>query len=484
MGEGIVVFAGPTLPREPGPDWQVLLDACDVRPPARRGDVLAALAHHPRTIVLLDGYYFTVPSVTHKELLYALDAGVRVIGAASLGALRAAELEPFGMEGVGAVFEGYKTGALDGDDEVALLHASAEHGYRPITLALVEVRHALAHLAVESGAEALIADLKNLSFMDRHPSRVVDLARAHLGDAAASELSRLLARESLKREDARKALERALETAPAAERRARPASGYIGYYKETALRVPEGPTLQRAWRLAQLFHAQAPAFARRVRRRALLVSAALHAGLAVDGEGGIAEGLRRHHEEILGRPILPEPEYREEARFEALSDRACRELGGADGALAVLAQTLGLERDTGEDVLLHLLTGRADSLPSWWFVRAFSFTSAFPAAADAARAAGEVHNCFLRWADGSRVSLGDLRSLAARLWDCDPEQIDDEATRRALFPAADLAEGLRESLELVIAAERLPHPINDWPEKREALREAALEAGNGSRCKY
>ncbi|HKV08696.1 MAG TPA: hypothetical protein VJ725_11190, partial [Thermoanaerobaculia bacterium] len=66
------------------------------------------------------------------------------------------------------------------------------------------------------------------------------------------------------------------------------------------------------------------------------------------------------------------------------------------------------------------------------------------------------------------------RSLAARLWDCELEQVDDEAARRALFPAADLAEGLRESLELVIAAERLPRPINDWPEKRDALRRAVL----------
>lgn len=464
--EGIVVFAGPTLPREPGEDWRALLEACDVRPPARRGDVLAALACHPRTIVLLDGYYFTVPSVTHKELLYALDAGVRVIGAASLGALRAAELELFGMEGVGAVFDGYKTGALDGDDEVALLHAPREHGYRPITLALVEVRHALARLAVDPSG--LIADLKALSFLDRHPARVADLARRHLGDAAAGDLARLLAAESVKREDARKALELALEAVSAPTRRARAASGYIGYYKETALRCPEGPTLQRAWRLAQLFHEDAPAFARNVRRRALLVSAALHAGLAPDGEEEIAASLHRRH------GFLPEPEYREEARFEALAARAGQDLGGAEGALKFLAETLGLDGDTSEDTLLHLLTGRAESLPSWWFVRAFSFTPAFPAAAEAARAAGEVHRCFLRWADGTRVSRDDLRTLAARLWDCEAERVDDEAARRALFPAADLAEGLRESLELVIAAERLPKAINDWPERREALRGAAL----------
>src|SRR3954462_9715848 len=128
-----VVFAGPSLPRRPDAEWRLLLSRCDLRPPAGRGDVLAALAGQPCTLVLLDGYYFTVPAVTHKEILSALDAGVRVIGAASLGAQRAAELAPFGMQGVGEVYARYRAGEIDGDDEVALLHAPAEHGYRPLS---------------------------------------------------------------------------------------------------------------------------------------------------------------------------------------------------------------------------------------------------------------------------------------------------------------------------------------------------------------
>ena len=102
----VVVVRGTEPPRPAGRRLEIAASgpATSGRRPGA-GDVLAALAGPAAALVLIDGYYFTVPAVTHKELLYALDAGVRVIGAASLGALRAAELAPLGMTGVGRVFE-------------------------------------------------------------------------------------------------------------------------------------------------------------------------------------------------------------------------------------------------------------------------------------------------------------------------------------------------------------------------------------------
>ena len=155
-GPWVVAFAGPSLHRElagaGGPDWSALERRVELRPPARRGDLLAAAAEGPDVLVLLDGYYCTVPAVLHKEVLYALAAGIRVLGAASMGALRAAELAPFGMEGIGRVFEWYRDGVLDGDDEVAVRHLPGSHGYLPLTVALVEVRSAVAELV--DGGEA------------------------------------------------------------------------------------------------------------------------------------------------------------------------------------------------------------------------------------------------------------------------------------------------------------------------------------------
>ena len=61
-------------------------------------------------------------------------------GASSMGALRAAELHTFGMRGVGEIFERYRDGVLEDDDEVAVSHASADHAYRELSVAMVNLR--------------------------------------------------------------------------------------------------------------------------------------------------------------------------------------------------------------------------------------------------------------------------------------------------------------------------------------------------------
>jgi hypothetical protein len=96
-----------------------------------------------RTVVLIDGLFDSYPAIRHKELLMLIGAGVRVIGGASMGALRACELRSFGMEGVGKVFRAYARGQLTGDDEVALLHGPEEAGWNALTEPLVNVRATL-----------------------------------------------------------------------------------------------------------------------------------------------------------------------------------------------------------------------------------------------------------------------------------------------------------------------------------------------------
>lgn len=133
-----VVYVGPTLPLDIA---RTILDA-DFRPPIQQGDVHRALAETPRPtmIGIIDGAWDTVPTVWHKEIMYAMQCGVRVYGAGSLGALRAVELEAYGMVGIGEVFRAYRTGKLEDDDEVAVIHASAEDGYRSLSAAMVDIR--------------------------------------------------------------------------------------------------------------------------------------------------------------------------------------------------------------------------------------------------------------------------------------------------------------------------------------------------------
>ncbi|PDT15742.1 antibiotic resistance protein [Rhizobium sp. J15] len=130
-----IIFAGPSLPdaaTHAGEGIRVL-------PPATQGDVQAAVAEGANVIGLIDGGFEYAAPVWHKEILHALSLGVTVLGAASMGALRAAECHPFGMIGIGRIFEDYRTGRLVDDAAVALTHAPSALGNKPLTVPLVNV---------------------------------------------------------------------------------------------------------------------------------------------------------------------------------------------------------------------------------------------------------------------------------------------------------------------------------------------------------
>jgi YcaO-like protein with predicted kinase domain len=150
-----VIFAGPSLPPSARPADPRLV----WRPPARQGDVYCAARERPAAIGLIDGYFDAVPSVWHKEILWAMDQGIRVYGAASMGALRAAELAPCGMIGVGRIFEMYRDGELVDDDEVAALHGPEELDFIAMTEPMVSLRAALSRTVRGARRECLQAPL-------------------------------------------------------------------------------------------------------------------------------------------------------------------------------------------------------------------------------------------------------------------------------------------------------------------------------------
>ncbi|MFG2715255.1 TfuA-like protein [Streptomyces goshikiensis] len=138
----IHVFVGPTLPRS---EPQLAVPGVRVRPPARHGDLFDSALRRGDTVVLIDGVYHQALALRHKEILAAMGRGVSMIGAASIGALRAAELAPFGMLGVGAIYTSYIRGEIDGDDEVAVGQAP-DGEWDALTWPVVNLRHVL-HLA-------------------------------------------------------------------------------------------------------------------------------------------------------------------------------------------------------------------------------------------------------------------------------------------------------------------------------------------------
>ena len=135
----IVVFAGPSLPADSRP----AADEFIWRPPAQAGDIFDLCGHHPRTVMILDGFFDERPAIRHKEILSLIGEGVPVLGASSMGALRAAELHPYGMIGVGRIFRAYASGRIEGDDEVALLQGPEELDWCPFTEPLINIRATL-----------------------------------------------------------------------------------------------------------------------------------------------------------------------------------------------------------------------------------------------------------------------------------------------------------------------------------------------------
>jgi len=98
-----------------------------------------------------------------------------------MGALRAAELDTFGMTGVGAIYEAFRDGQLEDDDEVAVIHAGAEHGFRQGSDAMVNIRATLrlaeAHVVIDSAAARILESIaKRLFYAERCYPRLLDLA--------------------------------------------------------------------------------------------------------------------------------------------------------------------------------------------------------------------------------------------------------------------------------------------------------------------
>lgn len=174
-GMRTVVFVGPTLAAREVP--------FEVRPPAGVGDVLRATRERVHRIAIVDGYFERMAAVWHKEILVALEKGIAVYGAASMGALRAAELADFGMIGVGAIYQAFRAGKLTRDDEVAVAHLPAEVGYRPVSDALVNLRWGLA-AAARAGVitaktrDALVELAQQPFYRERSWARLIGDGRA------------------------------------------------------------------------------------------------------------------------------------------------------------------------------------------------------------------------------------------------------------------------------------------------------------------
>jgi hypothetical protein len=157
---GRIAFAGPSLGRASRDSLKSLAEKIEMAPSARFGDIAQAVQNGFAVVVLIDGVFGEIAPPRHKEILYALAGGVTVIGAASLGALRACECAAFGMIGIGEIFEAYRDGRLVADDAVATLHGPLELGHISLTDPLVTI-------------DANLRQLQGLSLISDHEAEEI-----------------------------------------------------------------------------------------------------------------------------------------------------------------------------------------------------------------------------------------------------------------------------------------------------------------------
>lgn len=130
--ETAVLFAGGSLaPVDALPDASLVWSG-----PADQGSMLAAVLDGFETILLADGYFMSRFPCTTFEVMLALENGVRVLGGASIGALRALELERHGAVALGEVVERLRAQPVKPYHWVAQTYDLAD---RPLTAPPVQV---------------------------------------------------------------------------------------------------------------------------------------------------------------------------------------------------------------------------------------------------------------------------------------------------------------------------------------------------------
>lgn len=119
-----IIFLGPSLKIEKA---KSILPEVEYKPPVKKGDLLklSSSLKEETIIGIIDGYFLLDYPPPPIEVYHILTKKwVKVIGGASLGALRAVELEKFGMVGIGNIFHLYKSKKIIADDEVAVTFTS------------------------------------------------------------------------------------------------------------------------------------------------------------------------------------------------------------------------------------------------------------------------------------------------------------------------------------------------------------------------
>ena len=168
----IAVFLETTLEVE---EARKILPKADYYPSAKKGDVIDAIRRKYKIIIIIDGAFSWSASIWHKEIIMALNKDILVYGCSSMGALRASELDDFGMIGYGKVYNMYKNKHIDGDDEVAISYNSKTEEK---TIPMVNLRITVEYLNLAE-KNKILKSCQDVFYANRtwsHLKKVVDIS--------------------------------------------------------------------------------------------------------------------------------------------------------------------------------------------------------------------------------------------------------------------------------------------------------------------
>jgi hypothetical protein len=174
--ETVLVYLGPSLPLA---EAKAILPDAVYLAPAGQVDILSdVIRYSPTYIILIDGTFRDNLSVWHKEIVYALQyPGVKgIYGAASMGALRAAESDYLGMVGLGEIYGWYRDGITEDDSEVAVSYAEKDGRYHLNTVPLADIRAGVTRCIAQrpdltEQAQGFLESMRQVFYMERTAER-------------------------------------------------------------------------------------------------------------------------------------------------------------------------------------------------------------------------------------------------------------------------------------------------------------------------
>ncbi|MBU1172301.1 MAG: hypothetical protein KKD44_22320 [Proteobacteria bacterium] len=201
----IIVFCGPTIT-----DYEAsgILKA-EYRPPVTHGDLISCVyADKPDVIVIIDGAFIDHLTVWHNEINEAMNKGIMVFGASAMGAIRAAELKMWGMQGIGEVFNLIENGTIEADDEVLCDFTLIDGMYHKKTISVVNLRFILNKatdkaLISQGQSDDILNVVQAMYYKERSPDKIISLC-IDKGILTSKESSSLFKYISLSRSDIQK----------------------------------------------------------------------------------------------------------------------------------------------------------------------------------------------------------------------------------------------------------------------------------------